>query len=489
VRRTVTRHAFVTGLAIVAGLAVAALAGGDAASPAAAALPVEEVVLDNGMRLLLAPRPGPGLVAAAWAVRRGSGDEPRAASGAAHLLEHLLHQGSERVTASDYARLYTQAGAVGIDARTDRDVTVYFLRLPPERLELWFWLESDRLLHPALGAVERELRVIAEERRQRLESTPLGPVEEELQRRFWGDHPYAASAGGGADALAQLDRADAEAFFAAHYGAGEITAVLVGDFAPATVREMARRYFGRLPRGRAGTAAAAGASPRATVPTATPQATAASTATAEGATGPQPTQMPTAASDVAESSSPSSAAGTVDRACACPPRARIFYPTVAATDPDRPALDVLAGVLAGRSGRLQRVLVERGLAFAAAVRHDVGRRGGVFVLELEPRSAVAPQALVEAWDAELARLLAAPPTAEEMERVRNQVTTDAWRGMREPLDLALRLLVADAQGGWRSLESWPRAVLAVEPADVQRVARRYLVAERRLVARITRSAR
>ncbi|HET9766495.1 MAG TPA: pitrilysin family protein [Thermoanaerobaculia bacterium] len=467
-------------LALAAGLVVAAFASGDATSPTASALPVEELVLDNGMRVLLVPRPGPGLVAAAWAVRRGSGDEPEAASGAAHLLEHLLHQGSARVTASDYARFYTEAGAVGIDARTDRDLTVYFLRLPAERLELWFWLESDRLLQPALGGIDRELRVIAEERRQRLESTALGPVEEELQRRFWGDHPYAASAGGGEEGLARLERADAEAFFAAHYGAGEITAVLVGDFAPELVREWARRYFGRLPRVR-GTAAVAAASGAATH---------ASAATADVATAmAPPTQTPPATPDAAAPSSPTGAAGVVDRACACPPRARIFYPTVAATDADRPALDVLAGVLAGRSGRLQRALIERGLAFSAAVRHDVGRRGGAFVLELEPRSDVAPQALVEAWDAELARLLAAPPTAEEMERVRNQVTTDAWRGMREPLDLALRLLVADAQGGWRSLESWPRAVLAVEPADVQRVARRYLVADRRLVARITRSVR
>jgi predicted Zn-dependent peptidase len=482
VRRTRHHLALAAGLAIPAMAVAARLAGGDATSPAAAALPVEELVLDNGMRVLLAPRPGPGLVAAAWAVRRGSGDEPRNASGAAHLLEHLLHQGSARVTASDYARFYTEAGAVGIDARTDRDLTAYFLRLPPERLELWFWLESDRLLQPALGGLDRELRVIAEERRQRLEATALGPVEEELQRRFWGDHPYAGSAGGGAEALAQLSRTDAEAFLAAHYGGGEITAVVVGDFEPATVREMARRYFERLPRARAAAAAA--------TPGASSDATRASAAKAEVATAAVPaTPTPPPPNHAATPLSPTGTAGTVDRACACPPRARIFYPSVAATDADRPALDVLAGVLAGRSGRLQRALVESGLAFSAAVRHDVGRRGGVFVLELEPRSAVAPQALVEAWDAELARLLAAPPTAEEMERVRNQVTTDAWRGMREPLDLALRLLVADAQGGWRSLESWPRAVLAVEPAEVQRVARRYLVAERRLVARITRSAR
>jgi len=150
---------------------------------------------------------------------------------------------------------------------------------------------------------------------------------------------------------------------------------------------------------------------------------------------------------------------------------------------------VLAGILSGRSGRLQRALVERGLAFAAGAGHDAGRRGGLFAVEIEARGDTAPQALVDAWDAELARLLAAPPTAAEMERVRNQVTTGAWRGMREPLDFALRLLVADAQGGWRALEAWPRAVLAVEPGDVQRVARRYLVADRRLVARLTRSPR
>lgn len=464
-------------LALVLSFAAAAAVRGNAASGSlpsgsASTLPVEELVLDNGMRVLLVPRPGPGLVAAAWAVRRGSGDEPRGKSGVAHLLEHLLHNGSASVTASDYARLYTEAGAVGIDARTDRDVTAYFLQLPPERLELWFWLESDRLLHPAFGAVDRELKVIAEERRQRLEATAQGPLDEEVQRLFWGEHPYGSTAGGAAADLARLTRADAEAFFAAHYGAAEITAVLVGDFAPARAREMARRYFGRLPRSRAGVSAAAGSSPIAQAPVAT------SASSSSSAASPSVASLPTGST------------GTIDRSCTCPPEARILYPTVAASDPDRPALDVLAGILAGRSGRLQRALVaERGLAFAATAGQESGRRGGAFTIEIEARSGVAPPALVEAWDAELARLLAAPPSADEMERVRNQVTTGAWRGMREPLDFALRLLVADAQGGWRSLETWPRAVLAVEPAEVQSVARRYLVADRRLVARITRSER
>jgi predicted Zn-dependent peptidase len=446
-------------------------------------LPVEELVLDNGMRVLLAPRPGVALVAAGWAVRAGSGEETATTAGVAHLVEHLLHDGSARVSASDYARHYTEAGAVGIDARTDRDLSAYFLRLPAERLELWFWLESDRLLHPELDGVQGELPVIAEERRQRLESTPTGAVDEELQRLVWGDHPYGWPAGGSPATLAALRPGDAAAFFATHYRPGNLTAVLVGDFAPARVRELARRYFGRLPAG-SNAGATVGARARAGGGDATPP-------------GDPDTGARTAGAGTAGAAAAGTAAGdgpagerVVDRSCACPPQARIVYRTVDVDHPDRPALDVLAGVLSGRTGRLHRgLVVERGLAFSAGARHEARRRGGVFAVELEARGAVAPRELVAAWDAELARVQAAPPAAEELERVRNGVTLGAWRGLRAPLDFALRLLVADAQGGWRSIETWPTAVQAVDAAAVQRVATQYLRADQRLVARIARGPR
>ena len=458
-------------LAALACLLAAGVAGpvpAGAQEPAAFHLPVEELVLGNGMRVLLAPRPGVALVAAGWAVRAGSGDETAATAGVAHLVEHLLHNGSEHVTASDYARHYAEAGAVGIDARTDRDLSAYFLRLPAERLELWFWLESDRLLHPAFAGLERELQVIAEERRQRLESTPLGPIEEELARLFWGDHPYAWPPAGSPAALSTLRPAAAQAFFAEHYAAGNLTAVLVGDFAPERARELARRYFGRLPARPSASAAASqgGGEPRAAGAAATASAT--------------PAQV----------SSPPAGERVVDRTCSCPSQARIHYPTVDVAHPDRAALDVLAGLLSGRTGRLhQELVLARGLAFSAGARHEARRRAGVFTVELETRGETAPQDLVAAWDAELARLLASPPTAEELERVRNQVTTGAWRGLREPLDFALRLMVADAQDGWRAIGGWPARVRAVDAAAVQRVAAEYLRADRRLVARLQREPR
>lgn len=430
-----------------------------AQDPADFRLPVEELVLGNGMRVLLAPRAGVGVVAAGWAVRAGSGDETAATSGVAHLVEHMLHHGSARVSASDYARHYTEAGAVGIDARTDRDLSAYFLRIPAERLELWFWLETDRLMHPALGGMERELQVIAEERRQRLDSTPTGPIDEELQRLFWGDHPYSWPPAGTPSVLATLRPGAAEAFFAAHYGAGNLTAVLVGDFPPERARELARRYFGRLPARR----------PQAPV-------------TGRERQGPPDTP--------AASPAPPPGERTVDRTCACPPQARVYYPTVDVAHADRAALDVLAGVLSGRTGRLHQALVlTSGLAFSAGAHHDARRRAGAFVVELEARGETTPQQLVAAWDAELAKLLAAPPAAEELERVRNQVTTGAWRGLRHPLDFALRLMVADAQDGWRAIERWPAAVRAVDAAAVQRVAARYLRPDRRLVARLAREGR
>jgi zinc protease len=404
-------------------LAAAAAMPAGPPGPSAIDLPVEELVLDNGMRVLLAPRPGSAMVGAAWAVRRGSGDERAQEAGVAHLVEHLLHQGSARVTASDYARLYTEAGAVGIDALTDRDSTAFFQRIPAHQLELWFWLESDRLLRPALGDVEREKSVIAEERRQRLESRPTGAVEEELQRLLWGEHPYAWPAGGTAAAVDHLSRRAAARFLETHYGAAELTAVLVGDFDADRVGELARRYFGRLPAHRAG----------------------------------------------------------------CPAQVRILYPTVPAGHPDRAALDVLAGVLSGRGGRLHRHLVlGRGVAFSAGAFHDAGRQGGSFSVEIEAAGNAPTELLVEAWDAELARLSGEPPGPAELERVRNQVTTNAWRGMRDPLDFALRLLVADAREGWRALETWPAEVRRVDVEALQRVAARYLQPGRRVMARMTR---
>jgi len=487
-------------------LALAAPAAPAVAAPAEPArLPVESFELDNGMRFFLVRRPGAPMVAAAWSVRTGSGDERPGVTGISHLLEHLMFHGSRRIgtrspdregelmarqdevagrlfdlraqppsaardagiaeqqrrldklladqqplmVRSEMVRLYREAGAIGVKGITDRDHTAYYSLVPANKLALWFWLESDRLMAPVFREFYNEGGIVDEERRQRLESTPAGRAVEQLAETFWEGHPYAWPTLGRTEDLAALRREQTEAWFLAHYRPDRLAAALVGDFDPEQVKVLARAYFSRLKR---------------------------------PATPPPEDGEPAAAPVPA-------AERRVTETCECTPQARVLYRTPAFGAPDTYALDVLAGVLNGRTGRLYRSLVlAQGKAFAAWAEHDAARRGGSFSVVLEPRGEATADDLVTVWDAELDRLRREPVGEHELEKVKNQILTDAWRRMSDPLSLALHLLAADGLGDWRELDRWPEKTLEVTPADLQRVAGAWLDPRKRTVGIFARGA-
>ena len=147
----------------------------------------------------------------------------------------------------EYSAVYTRAGAFGLDAETRHDSTVFQVLAPAEKIELWFWMESDRLLEPVFRGFERELRVVEQERRQLIDSSPAGSWFELFDAAFWGaGHPYAHTPGGERLEVAGLLPADARAHFEAAYRPERLVAVLVGDLAPERARELAELYFGRL---------------------------------------------------------------------------------------------------------------------------------------------------------------------------------------------------------------------------------------------------
>src|SRR5688500_20312112 len=90
-------------------------------------------------------------------------------------------------------KIYTEAGATGLNAGTDNDLTFYFVTVPANKLELWFWVESDRLHEPVLREFYSERDVVHEERRLRTESTPTGRFDELFEAVFWQAHPYGRS--------------------------------------------------------------------------------------------------------------------------------------------------------------------------------------------------------------------------------------------------------------------------------------------------------
>lgn len=408
-------------------------------------LPITSFELDNGMRFALVERPRAATVAAGWVVEAGSADDPAGLSGLAHMLEHMLFKGTGTIRTGELDLLYARAGATGLNAVTQRDLTAYFVSLPAEKLELWFWLESDRLLDAAFRDLAAERGVLREERRLRIDSSPTGVLEEELWSRAWGDHPYAQPVSGDPAHLDRIGLTEARGFFDRHYHAANLTAVLVGSFEPARVRSLAERYFGRLPDDE---------SPRQGAP------------------------MPSALEKES----------TFEASCACRPQARVLYRTVGFVHPDAAGLDVLVSVLNGRSGRLHRSLVlEQELAFAAFARHEVLQDGGILSLTAEAKGDATASDLLAALDGELARLLAEPPDESELARAKIRLRAEGLRALEESSELMLRMLVHAGLGEVRHLDGWQREIAALTPADVVRAAREYVAERPRIIGLFDRS--
>jgi predicted Zn-dependent peptidase len=475
-----------------------------------AQVPVEEFRLPNGMRFLLVHRPQAPMVAAGWVTRAGSADDEPELTGLAHLMEHLLFKGSrtvgvrnfqeeqllldrqdrlfdellqlrekarragtgsrkrdqldQQIAASEselqdlrsrarslaalgeYSLLYSEGGATQLNAHTLRDLTIFNVTLPTERLELWFWLESDHLLQAVFREFFKEVQVVREERRMRVDSTPTGLLDEKLDQRFWQSHPYASPPLGHPGDLDRLRREDAYRFLSTHYTPEKMTAALVGNFDPQVVKRLAHQYFGRLP------------------------------AAPAGPDRPRPVEPRRGPGE------------TLDATCDCPTQTQVLYPTVPFGHPDSTPLEVLAGVLNGRTGRLYRSLVlGREIAFAASAAQNSLHRAGYFSFTAEAKGQATTENLLVAWDSELERLTSQPVPEAELEKVKNRLTADAFRRLKDPVSLLQQLLVYDGLGDWRHLNQWPTEVLAVSPDEIRELARRYLQPAARTVAFYRRS--
>src|SRR5262245_46751774 len=88
-------------------------------------------------------------------------------------FDDLVARQRQVIVKDQMDQIYTRNGGEELNAFTNEDMTVYFVRVPSNRLELWAWLESDRLRQPVFREFYSERDVVFEERRMRTESTPL----------------------------------------------------------------------------------------------------------------------------------------------------------------------------------------------------------------------------------------------------------------------------------------------------------------------------
>src|SRR5579862_1955179 len=214
----------------------------------------EKYTLPNGLVVILSEDHRLPLVSTNIWYHVGPANELPGKTGFAHLFEHMMFEGSKHVPGNSHFRYLEAAGATGINGTTDFDRTNYFETLPSNQLELALWLESDRMGylpdHLDQASLTNQQDVVRNERRQSVENSPYGIVEEGLfHNLFPKGHPYYADVMGSHADIQAAKLEDVRNFFKLYYAPNNASLAIVGDFDPAQAKQLVEKYFGPLKRG------------------------------------------------------------------------------------------------------------------------------------------------------------------------------------------------------------------------------------------------
>ena len=352
------------------------------------------------------------------------------------------------VVKDEFEEIYIRAGASGLNAFTSQDYTGYVVRLPANKLKLWFAMESNRLANPVMREFYAERDVVAEERRLRTETQPGGSLNEAFLAMAFMAHPYGSTIVGWMDDIQRLTADDARQWFKNWYVPNNATAVLVGDFDSEEAIRMAEKFFGGIPEK---------SLPRRAIT-------------------PEPQQRGERRVQVEFEASPQLLIGF----------RKPTYP-----HPDDDVMDVIDALLSnGRTSRLYRTLVEE-KQLAVSVSTSNGRPGvrydSLFTISAAPRAPHTTSEVEAAIYHELERLTVEPVSEFELEKVRNEVDADFVRGLQSNRGLAHRMAWAQTVlGDWRALQEFPARIRRVTKDDIMNCARRYFAKSNRTVAELVR---
>jgi len=412
-------------------------------------LPFEEVVLDNGLRVItLEDRSTPIVAVQLW-YHVGSKDEQADRQGFAHMFEHMMFRGTDKLGPKDHFEYVRRTGG-NCNAYTAFDQTVYVNELPSNELEMLLWLESERMAKLKIdeGGFDTERKVVEEERRLGL-NQPYGDVLEKLLASLFTVHPYRWSPIGQIEHLEASTPDDIQKFWDTYYVPNNCTLVVVGDVSHTEARTLAQKCFGWIPR--------CPDPPRVTAL--------------------EPAQHGERAFEIQPANGPVPIAGLVFRA-------------VPDGDPDAVPLDMLMQVLGGgESSRVYIDLVRRkeiamaGMALYAGL-EQAGFAAVVGVTKPPLMGGKTAPVIDALWE-QVDKVVAEGVTPDELAKVKKQARRADVTGTMEVAEKASRLgQAATIWGDAQKANERIRLIEAVTADDLQRVARTYLTRDRATEIRI-----
>jgi predicted Zn-dependent peptidase len=206
----------------------------------------QRTALADGPRVITAPLPAARSVSIAAYVRAGSRLEAPEQAGMAHFLEHLTFKGTAAFPSTRALSEAIEGVGGSFNAATDREATVYWVRVPRRETERAMTVLGELICRPALdpSEIDREREVIVEEIRGYLDD-PAEFAQILFQQAMFGRSALGREICGEESDVRALPAAGIREFWAATYRPANAVVALAGDFAHGDAVELTARTFGR----------------------------------------------------------------------------------------------------------------------------------------------------------------------------------------------------------------------------------------------------
>ncbi len=408
-----------------------------------------QVVLDNGLRVITLEDFSCPIVAMQMWYHVGSKDERPNRQGFAHMFEHMMFRGTDRLGPTDHFELIRRVGG-WCNGYTGFDRTVYVQQLPANQLKLVMWLEAERMsfLRIDQESFDTERKVVEEERRMRL-NNPYGTLFEKAIAELVKVHPYRWAPIGNIAHLRAASVPELREFWKRYYTPSNATLIIVGAVRHAKAQKLAKRYFGWIPR--------YDEPSRVTI------------------REPQPTKARSV---------------TIKERNAPAPAVAVLYRTVPVAHDDTLALELLAKILgSGKSSRLYRKLVadEQLAVHTMAFEFGLEQDGVLITTAVLPPVGGKLKKTIEAIKTQVRRLREQRVTEKELTKARNQMLKGLVnQNLRISSKVNLLGNAAVVEGDVSRVNQILRRTQELTADDLQRVAQTYLTPKRSLTIKVRR---
>ena len=401
---------------------------------------VKAKTLSNGIRVLVLENHKAPVATFSVFYHVGSRNEQFGKTGISHLLEHLMFRGTKKYGPEEFSNIIQENGGMD-NAFTTSDYTDYFENINKDHLDVPISLEADRMANFAPQGFDSERAVVMEERRMSTEDKPEDALDERTRAAAFVEHPYHWPVIGWMQDIRRLTLDDVYTYHSIYYSPQNAVIVTVGDFKADQVMRQIEGAFSGIKN------------------------------------GPKAPPMP-----IVEPEQKGERSVALLHAADLPAFEEGFHVPNFKAGNEAYALEVAGEVLAdGKSSRLYRRLVmEKRMVVEINAGFDMTSFDPtLFVFAAQMRPGVKTEDALAEVDKEIAELRDHPVSADELQKAKNLEAAQFVFGQDSVFREAMLLGIYELLGDYRQVDAYLPGIDKVTAAEVQRVARKYLVSENR----------